>query len=198
MTLKVLLTGFKPFHQYTENPSEFIARELSLKKINTDIIISRWIFDVNQDQVKHVVPALIEEVKPDLIFCFGLKASSQHIELETLAHNILYAKNEIKQQKIIEHAPLAFQENFNFFEFEDHMNEQHKEVSFKLSHHAGHYICNELIYLLHYYKNLFQMDYQSFFIHVPNSVTQELLLNHTSTLVTKMIDRIEVQNHLIK
>ena len=103
----VLVTGFGPFikdHEketYEENPSWQAVKRLpsmGLKANGQDVIVEAREIRVSYKHVREKVPALWEELRPDLCIHVGLSPSASTINYEKRASNHEYAKEDVDSQ----------------------------------------------------------------------------------------------------
>lgn len=175
---KLLLTGFKPFLNFNQNPSELLA-----KRLNGEIIgnyeINSWVFDVSYAETKKTIPALLDEIQPDLILNLGLSGDRYSITPEKVALNYIDNNNPdntgiiIRNQKIIPNGDNAY---FTKIDWDTIIKElKDLEIPCEISTNAGTYVCNHVSYLFNYEIEKYNLNTAQSFIHIPNNLDQSIL-----------------------
>lgn len=144
---KILVTGFGPFDHFSFNPSDEIAKALA----QGDNVSHRTLPVVFGESRFALLEAL-DEVRPDLILCFGLNGTIGHIAIEEVAVNIASSEipdnsgNKPEDQSVSDSGPLAFRTRLPARKIVDTLRE--KGIPARSSYSAGVYICNEVFYTL--------------------------------------------------
>jgi pyroglutamyl-peptidase len=91
MAFTVLLTGFGPFPGARFNPTELLVQELARKRFHAAAAVRPvvHVFEVSYGAVDRELPALIEKERPEALIMFGLAARTKHLRIETRARNAL-------------------------------------------------------------------------------------------------------------
>lgn len=170
--MKILLTGFEPFGEFTINPSQMIVEtvakhpQLSTKN-NLITAILPTEFRASELKIKQ----LIKQNQPDAIICLGVAANTKAIHLERIALNLDdssipdNANLLIDAQPIIPDAPLAYLSTLPLNSIRQLL--QNHQIPVKISNHAGTYVCNHVFYVARHFCE--QLPHQPIcgFIHVP-------------------------------
>lgn len=150
MAFTILLTGFGPFPGAPFNPTEPLVRELARKRFPglANIRLLAHIFKVSYDAVDRELPALIAKEKPDALIMFGLAARTRHVRIETRARNALTRAlpdaegNLPLTGTIVPGGPVALALRTPAQRLLVALRSAGLPV--KISHDAGHYLCNYL------------------------------------------------------
>jgi pyroglutamyl-peptidase len=167
--MKILITGFGPFHTNNENPTRQILKMLP-KHIDDTTIIGIELPVSYEDSFTKLKDILKKE-KPDVVVSLGLAQGRKWITPERIAVNIddaSIADNDgiIKEgQKIVEDGQAAY---FTSLPIEAITKELTKaNIPAKISNSAGVYICNHIMYHVLHFSKLHGYPKQAGFIHVP-------------------------------
>ena len=86
----VLLFGYEPFLEFSENPSMIIAQRLNGQKIKNHSIVSK-ILPVDYSKVEREITESIKLVNPDLVVGLGVAPGRSKITPEKIAINYKYS-----------------------------------------------------------------------------------------------------------
>lgn len=148
--IKILLTGFEPFGQLHENPSQIIVEALSLQEwenaevrcliLPVEFVAAReWIADFYHG-----------DWLPGIILHFGVARSRNEITLERFAVNMMdtangdnagYSPDEIP---IVANAPIAYQATIPCKRIVQCLKSNGYDV--KVSNSAGTFVCNTVLF----------------------------------------------------
>jgi len=183
----IYLTGFGPFLNFTENPSELIVNTLNQTAVEGYFIHGR-ILPVNFTDAPRIISEDIEELDPDLIVCLGLDASCKAITIELVAMNLKYDPVDEKPlsslKRIQKQAPFIIPTRLDVWQMYQALRED--DIPVQLSMSAGLYVCNAVFYETLYHLQQQELEIPMGFIHVPLHQT-----NNTSGMnIDTMIDGI--------
>ena len=82
--MTILVSGFDTFESIVRNPSKELVNRLDGSRIGSKTIVGA-VLDVTYRAVREELFPLIRGVRPELILCFGVAASRQHVEIESIA-----------------------------------------------------------------------------------------------------------------
>jgi pyroglutamyl-peptidase len=87
--LTVLLTGFGPFPGAPFNPTAALAKRLAARRrpAFADVRRVAHVFQTSYAAVERELPALLEQVRPDVVLLFGVATRSKYLRIETRARN---------------------------------------------------------------------------------------------------------------
>ena len=173
----LLLTGFGPFAENTENPTETLVKNFDNLVINNHKIISH-ILPVEYEKSIHVLDGLIERTNPDVIINLGLASNREEITPELISIN--YQHSETKDnagvtKKFSRINPSGKESFFSTLPNKEMIENINliNGTKAKLSSTAGTYVCNTVMY--HCLKKTQQdkRNCRSGFIHIPPNIAQE-------------------------
>jgi pyroglutamyl-peptidase len=161
--MRILLTGFEPFGNATNNPSAEIVKQISMENVFTAILPVAY-----TKSAEHLL-ALIAEHNPDVVICLGQAEGRTQITPEKVAINLddaRLADNEgvlRSDVKILEGGPDAY---FSTLPVKDIVEAiKAKGVPAAVSLSAGAFLCNHVFYVA---QNKFAGTHvRSGFVHVP-------------------------------
>ncbi|GAB5560551.1 MAG: pyroglutamyl-peptidase I [Synoicihabitans sp.] len=169
MSRRVLITGFGPFGNVTQNPAAAIAESLHGRRLRGRTLVGR-ILPVEFTHGPRELRRLIRETEPELVVCLGVAASRQHITPERVAINLVDAPipdNAGAQPvdcRISANGAGAYFSTLPIKSIVEELSERGAPV--KLSSSAGEFVCNHIFY--HLMKALRRTKgIRGGFIHVP-------------------------------
>lgn len=167
--MKILITGFEPFHDHPVNPSQLLVQ--SLPDQHQNIAIIKGILPVHQTQGPKKLLALFNEHQPDAVLAFGLAANRAKISLERVAINFIdysipdNAVVTITNQPIEKLGPAAY---FSTLPVENLLSTLiDAGIPAEISLSAGTYLCNQVFYSLMHRIALQDKNIPAGFIHLP-------------------------------
>ena len=146
---KVLVTGFEPFRNYSENSSWVVAEEVVRHPIE-GVVISAEQMPVSFGRVEISLSNAVERHTPDLLILLGQSGDCDRIKLERTALNLMDAKfadNDLylPDEEIIDNSgETALFTNLPIKRLYSSIAEQ--DVRVKISNSCGLYVCNRLYY----------------------------------------------------
>ncbi|MBT2571178.1 pyroglutamyl-peptidase I [Planococcus sp. ISL-110] len=175
---KLLLTGFKPFLDYTVNPTMKIVEELDGTMIGNYQIVGE-IMQVDFNSSGAALLDFIKEEDPDVIISLGLAAGRYKITPERIAINIKdgAADNEGNKpidEPIRKEGEPAYLSTLPIRKMVDSLLANGLPAT--VSNTAGAYLCNNLMYEGLHYAKTNKPDMLTGFIHIPAS--HELAIQH--------------------
>ena len=159
---RILITGFEPFGNASENPSRVIIEEL-IGEFET--LLLPVVFDESSQKLL----AAIDEVLPDVVVSLGQAEGRDAITPEKIAINwddasiADNAGHVRKSQKIIADGADGYFSTLPLEAIVDQI--QAIGVPAKISLSAGSFVCNHVFYAMQHH--LLGRNVQSGFIHVP-------------------------------
>ncbi len=192
----VLLFGYEPFLEFSENPSMIIAQKLNGQKINNHSIVSR-ILPVDYSKVEQEITDSIKLFHPDLVVGLGVAPGRSKITPEKIAINYKYsevADNSGKKPngELIDHR----QSNgiFSTLPVETIVNKLSENgIPSSLSLSAGGYLCNYAMFII--VRESLKSGVKGGFIHMPlhdNFVAKHPYMNYPSMDIRMIQDAIEL------
>jgi len=146
--VRVLLTAFEPYDQWTTNSSWLVLVEM-LKDFPTggSLVTRRYPVDL---------PALQEKLKQDLqrdfdvVLNLGQSPGASSIKLEAIALNAAGCLDERGDEldEIVPGGPVAYRSNMPLSRWATLLRANH--IPSIISYHAGTFLCNATMYLSHH------------------------------------------------
>lgn len=165
---KVIITGFEPYWDYSDNSSWAVAKEVAAYFVDgVDISIEQM--PVSFSRVAYSLREAIEKHNPNLIIMLGQSGGSDKVKLERVALNMMDAKFADNDGYIPNEEPIdeggdsALFCNLPIKALRGKIEEQGVKV--KISNSCGLYVCNRL-----YYEALSRCKEQqmrAIFVHLP-------------------------------
>ena len=168
---KILLTGFKPFLQYSENPTEQIVKSLHNKRMNSYKVIGE-VLPVEFKMAGDLLVKYIKEHKPNVVVSLGIAAGRSKITPERIAINCNDGSPDNDgykpdNEKIVDSAPDGLFSTLPIENIVKNLNENNFPA--KISNTAGTYLCNNVMYRSLHYIHKNKLAIKSGFIHIPLS-----------------------------
>ena len=88
MVVKILVTGFGPFGEWAENPTQLTVAKLGAV---ADPNVATHVFQTSYVEVQRDLPVVLDEVHPDCVLALGLAGNSETVRLEERAHNVSHS-----------------------------------------------------------------------------------------------------------
>lgn len=167
--MKILLTGFEPFHDHSLNPSQLLVNSLPDRYHNTSLI--KGILPVHHVQGPQTMLGLLNEHQPDAVLSYGLAVNRAKISLERVAINLMdfsipdNAGETIQNQPIDLNGPTAYFSTLPLEKLSTHLNAAGIPTEISLS--AGAYLCNQVFYTLMHWIGFQNKSLTAGFIHLP-------------------------------
>ena len=163
--MKILITAFEPYDQWTENSSwEALCEMLKLYGVPQGVTTRRYPVDLNGLKER-----LYKDLEHDFdaVLHLGQSPGASSIHLETIALNIAGVTYNDGQLwgPLIEGGPTAFQSEFPLDQIRHEL--LHEKIPASISYHAGTYLCNAVFYLTHHWHRVRQKSCLVGFIHLP-------------------------------
>ena len=168
--MRVLVTGFEPFGEYSENSSWEVAQRVASCGIEMgEVEVVAVQLPVSFVRVGEVLRSAIELHSPDLVIVLGQSAVADLIKLERVALNMMDSSNgdndgvKPDEEPIYEGEESALFTSLPIKRLRSAINE--KGIAVKISNSAGLYVCNRTYYeALRMCK---ERAMQATFVHLP-------------------------------
>jgi len=160
---RVLLTAFEPYDRWSENSSWQSLVELTRWYDGPiEIMTRRYPVDLTR-----VSECLQKDLQEDYSFAIHLGQSPglPLIKLEAVGLNVRTDGSPLDAD-----APEAYRSPLPLARCVDTLIQA--GIPSELSHHAGTYLCNAVLFLSQHYASKFSLKTKSMFIHLPLSPTQ--------------------------
>jgi pyroglutamyl-peptidase len=146
----ILVTGFKGYGGRDTNPAAQLAMSLNGANIAGQNVTAR-LFPVDMAFVAKEIPAVLDELKPELILSFGLWPGEPMLRLEQTAVN--FSRFELPDSKgqkshgiICEEGPAAYPTGLPIEAIQKALRTDC--LPCRISGTAGSYVCNALFYIM--------------------------------------------------
>ncbi len=167
--MRVLITGFEPYLDYTENSSWVVAEQLSRCALEGAEVVAEML-PVSFGRVGKALRSAIALHTPDLVIMLGQSGGSDRVKLERVALNMMDACNADNDGYLPDEEPIdegksgALFCNVDIKALREAIAE--RGVAVKISNSAGLYVCNRT-----YYEALTicveQPSLRALFVHLP-------------------------------
>ncbi len=167
---KILITGFEPFGEYKNNPSEDLVHFInSHNKELEDCIIKGVVLPVTYFESWEILNQNISTFKPDIVISLGYAPDSKGIIIESTAKNydggIFDNSGKSHYGAIIPNWPLRYDNTLPIEKMNNALIKN--DFSSFISNDAGEYLCNHIFYnLMHYGRSVPKV--KAGFIHIPS------------------------------
>lgn len=179
----ILLTGFGPFPGVPKNASENLVLELA------ELARNRWpdhhfeaaVLPTEWLSGPAAVARLLDELQPALTLHFGVARSARGFAIETRGHNfakpVSDAAGLLPPSKLLsDDGPEYLNASIPVAEIVDQLNR--RSLPANLSHDAGGYLCNAVLYGSLQLAREASWSMRSGFIHLPASLDREMEPSH--------------------
>ncbi len=168
MVVKILVTGFGPFGEWAENPTQLTVAKLGAV---ADPNVATHVFQTSYVEVQRDLPVVLDEVHPDCVLALGLAGNSETVRLEERAHNVSHSGAQdvmglVHDGEIQPGAPEFLSSTLPLDGLETLLAA--KGVAVSRSADAGGYLCNFVFYLLQHHAMRLKIE-RSGFVHLPDA-----------------------------
>ncbi|UUO05859.1 pyroglutamyl-peptidase I [Blastopirellula sp. J2-11] len=161
---RILVTGFEPFGELTENCTELALRPLPLANLAPDMLVEQLILPVDYAAAQAQLDDLYSKKSYAATLHFGQSGIASNVEFEMFAINW-------KQTGAAQPGPLAAEGPQAFRTNLDHPSwlaaMQSAAIDGEVSFHAGAYLCNAVYYWSLQHSAATGSPGQALFVHVP-------------------------------
>lgn len=164
----ILLTGFGPFLNVSNNPTQTIVKQLN-NTILANATIYSIVLPVSFDESILKMKETIDQVDPDLIISLGLEQKSKSVHLELLGANIkrvqLSSGRWSLPHFIVFGKKLFYASTLPLIKIKNNLQENNIPADLSLG--AGTYVCNAVFYQTQLYLDSTSQDIPMGFVHLP-------------------------------
>ncbi len=155
---RIILTAFEPYDRWTDNSSWMTLVDLtSWLDTSSTVVTRRYPVDL-QATSDRLRKDLLDHY--DFAIHLGQSPGSPLIKLESTGLNLRTDGN-----RLIEEAPAAYQTPLPLVGLCAGLRED--GIPAEVSHHAGTYLCNAVLYLSQHFTAQLHLNTRSMFIHLP-------------------------------
>ena len=167
--MKLLIAGFEPFGNFNVNPSQQLVESFHTYSSLSHLQVFSCVLPVSFEHAFTQLKKKVNECAPDIVLGTGLSSSQNGITLESVATNVMDAEipdNDGRQPCGEALIPGAPHQLFTHLPVQQMSKVcQDSWMTACVSHHAGTYVCNALMYQAIY--DGLKHDYLAGFVHVP-------------------------------
>lgn len=170
--MNVLVTGFEPFGNVTENPSQRVVDHLKQHGAGipyVDVVAETLPVSYRAAELRLV--QLIAALRPAAILMLGVAQNRPEINLERFALNVDDASiadndGEARSGEFIRfEAPNAYQSTLPITSILSRLKD--RGIPAKISNHAGAYLCNHVFFTARDYCERYGLIVPTGFVHLP-------------------------------
>ncbi|MFD1512225.1 peptidase [Halomarina rubra] len=173
--MTVLLTGYEPFGEFDENPSEQLARRLDGTAVADHEVVGS-VLPVEFDGVGERLAERIDRHDPAAVVCTGLAAGATAIRLERVGVNVAdaagtpdNAEADPLDERIDPTGADAHLATLPLVETVEHL--RRRGVPARVSNTAGTHLCNDALYSTLAHLRATDRDVPAGFVHLPATPT---------------------------
>lgn len=174
--MTVLLTGYEPFGEHEENPTEALAARLDGRTVGGDAVVGA-VLPVEFDRSFDELVALIDDHVPDVVLSLGLAAGRTAIAVERVGLNVNdtesvpdNADRTPHHEPIVDGGPPAYFATIPVVETVEALLDA--GIPARVSNTAGTHLCNNVLYATRHHVEAEGLSIDSGFVHVPLSSAQ--------------------------
>lgn len=167
---RVLITAFEPYQQFEENASWLALVELT-RTLPAEPVVTTRRYPVDFDQVKlRLAEDLAENY--DYALHLGQAPGRPCIDFEAIAINVRGGdgKQASGYGPLCDDGPVAYRSDLPLAHWVATLAAE--GVPARVSHHAGTYVCNAILYWSNFYIEQLGLRTRATFIHLPLDVSQ--------------------------
>jgi pyroglutamyl-peptidase len=175
--LRVLLTAFEPYDEWSQNSSWLALVEL-LKDRPTSLELVTRRYPVDLKAVRGKLPQDLS-TGFDAVLHLGQSPGATSLKLEAIALNVAGCMEKSGEvlKPIVEQGPLAYSSQMPLARWAQLLRES--AIPASVSYHAGTFLCNATMYLTHHFYNRHDRQTPVGFIHLP-LVTEQVANSPTA------------------
>jgi pyroglutamyl-peptidase len=169
--MSVLLTGYEPFGEFEENPSEQLARRLDGDEVSGREVVGS-VLAVEFDGIGERLATLVDRHDPEVVVCTGLAAGETAIRLERVGVNVADAAGtpdnadaDPVDQRIDDDGADAHLSTLPLVRTVEHLRT--RGIPARVSNTAGTHLCNDALYSTLAYLQQTGRDTPAGFVHLP-------------------------------
>ena len=160
--MRLLLTTFGPYQEWTTNASQMAVERLDLARFDADISVCQYPVDFAQSKALVLAD---HQQRPHRIVHVGQSKRASKVELEMLAVNFGRQRDDAPHFELAPNGPAAFCCQVNYAGIVSKIAAE--EIPVEISFHAGVFICNAVFYWSHLAAELLMDKPPIAFVHLP-------------------------------
>lgn len=167
-TRPILLYGFEPFLNFSENPSEKIARTLNASVVGGAKVVGK-VLPVDYGKVEGIIVRDIRKHNPSVVLGTGLAPGRPVLSLEKIAVNYKFSAEPDNRGKKMKGAPIDSKAPDGIFsnmspeKMASLLNSKGVPASVSLT--AGAYLCNFAMFII--VRESLKGKFRGGFVHIP-------------------------------
>ncbi len=168
--MRVLLTAFEPYDDWTENSSWMALAELLKSRPATVELITRR-YPVDLEKLRERLHQDLQK-NPDIVLHLGQSPGTAAIKLEAIAVNVAGCVDEHGRAlpAIVDSGTVAYQSSMPLERWVEKL--RGSGIPTIVSYHAGTYLCNATMYLSHYWCQTRSERTRIGLVHLPLATEQ--------------------------
>lgn len=182
--MKILVTAFEPYDQWSENSSwEALSEMLKVYGVPPGLTTRRYPVDL--DRLKERLYKDLEQGF-DAVLHLGQSPGASSIHLETIAVNIAgvtYNGGKL-WGPLVQGAPVAYHSSLPLDQLRQELIDE--RIPSTITYHAGTYLCNAIFYLSHHWHASRQRNSRIGFAHFPLMTEQVVEARRDMPSLTKL------------
>jgi pyroglutamyl-peptidase len=161
----VLLTAFEPYDRFPDNSSWLCVQHLT-RDYPTQLQLTTRRYPVDFVQARERLARDLQ-ANYDVVLHLGQAPRSSRMQLEQFALNVAGRPGELPDEflPLTADGPPAYRSPLPLSRWSRQLREA--GIPAQVSHHAGTYLCNALLYLSHYLAETGGLRTQAAFVHLP-------------------------------
>ena len=160
---RVLLTAFEPYDRWKENSSWLALVDLT-SWYEGDLELATRRYPVDLSRVREMLERDLSQ-DYDLAIHLGQSPGSSVVKLESVGLNL-----RTDGEMLVGNAPTAYRSTLDLDQCVERLLAA--GIPAQLSHHAGTYLCNAVLFLSQHFAEMTGGRTQSLFIHLPLTPAQ--------------------------
>lgn len=167
---RVLLTAYGPYDDWSANASWMVLQELT-RHLPSDVDVVTRLYPVEfAEMISRLEEDLTSEV--DVALHLGQAPGNARIDLEAVAINCGCERDQRPEEAwpLAPDGPIAYASELPLAKWAQMLRKE--GIPAEVSHHAGTYLCNAILYMSHHLSAERQLGVQSAFLHLPLDPSQ--------------------------
>lgn len=167
---RVLLTAFGPYDEWQANASWLVLQEVT-RHLPQDVDVVTRLYPVDfAEMTARLEEDLMSDI--DVALHLGQAPGNARIDLEALAINCGLDRDQRAEDAwpLAPEGPAAYASELPLAKWAQMLRKE--GIPAEVSHHAGTYLCNAILYMTHHLSSERQLGVQAAFLHLPLDPSQ--------------------------
>jgi pyroglutamyl-peptidase len=167
---QVLVTAFEPYDCWTTNSSWLALMELT-RELPVSPRITTRLYPVDYERMRERLERDLRR-NYDFVVHLGQSPGASAMRLEAFAINVAMRteSGQCQFQPVCPDGPAAYRTDLPLGQYIEKLRIH--DIPAELSHHAGTFLCNAILYWSHYLREKLTLKSRIMFIHLPLDVSQ--------------------------